>query len=200
MGGVRINEQTESSVKGLFAAGEVTGGIHGANRMGGNALTDAVVFGFIAGKSSSNYADSMKRIKENEDVLANWESLIKDFDDTKRSISPSTVRSELQHIMWTHIGVGRTAVGIQEGLKQLRRLKKTRYEYLHAKDFRKVKEAIEVMNMLDLGLVIGTSALKRTETRGAHYRLDYPEQKETWYTNIVITTNQNGTASFRTSQ
>jgi succinate dehydrogenase/fumarate reductase flavoprotein subunit len=101
--------------------------------------------------------------------------------------------------MWTHIGVGRTAVGIQEGLKQLRTLKETHCIGLHANDSRKVKEAIEVTNMLDLGLVIGTSALKRTETRGAHYRLDYPEQKETWHTNIVITMKQNGTASFRTS-
>jgi fumarate reductase (CoM/CoB) subunit A len=200
MGGVRINEQTESSIKGLFAAGEVTGGIHGANRMGGNALTDAIVFGFIAGKSSSNYADSMNRIEENEDVLADWQSRITDLAEKKSSISPSTVKSELQHIMWTHIGVGRTAAGIHEGLKQLRTLKETRCVHLHANDSRKVKEAIEVMNMLDLGLIIGASALKRTETRGAHYRLDYPEQKETWHTNIVITMNQNGTASLRTSE
>jgi fumarate reductase (CoM/CoB) subunit A len=200
MGGIRINERTESSVKGLFAAGEVTGGIHGANRMGGNALTDAIVFGFIAGKSSSSYANSMKRIEENEEALANWQNRITDLFENQGSSSPSTVKSELQHIMWTHIGVGRTAESIQEGLKQLRILRETRSKNLHANDSRKVKEAIEVMNMIDLGRVIGSSALKRTETRGAHYRLDYPEQKKTWHSNIVITMNQNGTVSYRKSR
>jgi fumarate reductase (CoM/CoB) subunit A len=198
MGGVRINERTESSVPGLFAAGEVTGGVHGANRLGGNALTDAIVFGFTAGKAASTYATSRARVEGDTDVMTLWKRRITDMFVREEPISPTTVKSKIQHIMWTHMGIGRTAASLHEGIDRLKHLKHTIGPQLQATDFREVKDAVEVTNMLDVGLVIGTAALTRTETRGAHFRLDYPDQTDTWRTNIVATLNDNGDVCLKT--
>jgi succinate dehydrogenase/fumarate reductase flavoprotein subunit len=96
------------------------------------------------------------------------------------------------------MGIGRTAASLHEGIDRLKHLKHTIGPQLQATDFREVKDAVEVTNMLDVGLVIGTAALTRTETRGAHFRLDYPDQTDTWRTNIVATLNDNGDVCLKT--
>ncbi len=190
MGGVRIDTNCASTLSNLFAAGEVTGGVHGANRLGGNALADTQVFGKRAGVSASKIATSSDFETNNEEV----EKEIKRIDNLakKGNIEPYQIKKELQNLMWDKVAIIRNETDLNEALKELKHLKeKTKnMNVTNESHYNKsLQDALEIINMIDVSILTVKSALIRKESRGAHYREDYPETKEEWKKSIVLNKN-----------
>jgi fumarate reductase (CoM/CoB) subunit A len=175
MGGVQINEYGASDVPGLFAAGEVAGGIHGANRRGGNALTDIIVFGRRTGWAAAEWARKAG-IKEPDGRT------VMQVTDRLRSFlaSPSGEAapvSELRQALWAitgqHLYVVRSATGLRTALEQLERIKTSECAVRTPHD---LMGLLEVMNLVQVGHLVSQAALNRCESVGAHFRIDYPYQ------------------------
>lgn len=199
MGGARINEHGETTVKNLYAAGEVTGGIHGANRLGGNALADTQVFGKRAGETAAQNAlkDGSKldsKIIENQaaDEFARIQSLFKDG-----KYHPFEIKKELQEIMWNNVAIIRNADGLKTAIGRIKELQGMLLDVkipdigVYNKD---IQDALEAEKLLEVALLTTKSALIREESRGAHYREDYPEKKDEWKKSIVL--NRDGELKF----
>nr|MDO8079253.1 FAD-binding protein [Candidatus Freyarchaeota archaeon] len=190
MGGVKINEKCETNVPGLYAAGEVEGGIHGANRIGGNALTETQVFGARAGKFAAERALSKPLPKIDEKQVEAERNRILEIYKRQKGLDVSEIRKEVQEIMEKHVGVIRNAEELLKAINELKSIKEKKLPKLcikNEKTFEKLGKALEVINFVDVGVMVAKAALMRTESRGAHNRDDYPKQDdEKWLKNIVI--------------
>ncbi len=177
MGGVRINENCETNIEGLFAAGEVTGGVHGANKMGGKALSEILVFGERAGASAAKYAIKSKLDFVGEKAVREEIRRLEEFFREKKGVSPKEIKLQLRHTMDQYMNVERTKSGMEMALTVICNLK-PETKRLCVPKIRRFNglwiEAIEVPYMLDVAEMMIRSALFRTESRGAHYREDYP--------------------------
>jgi fumarate reductase (CoM/CoB) subunit A len=171
MGGLRITPQCETTLPGLFACGEVAGGVHGANRLGGNALADTQVFGKRAGESAGR---SKKRVKKTDagQIDAQQKRLMKFFDGT---VSPASVAKELQLAMWKGAGIFRNATDLQAALATCVRLSSSDLKAVSA---RNLPECCTVQNMCLTASLICKSALLRPESRGAHVRTDISQSHD----------------------
>ncbi|MCX8142377.1 MAG: FAD-dependent oxidoreductase [Candidatus Nezhaarchaeota archaeon] len=190
MGGVRINENCESSVPGLYAAGEAAGGVHGANRIGGNALTDTQVFGARAGFYAAERAKSIGEVDVDEKQVEKCIKMVYEIYERKEGISASQLKGKIQRIMDDYVGVIKTGEGLKRALAELEYIEINELPrvYLGGKgDHQALIETIDVMNMVCTGKIVASAALYRTESRGAHYREDYPERDDTnWLKNVII--------------
>jgi len=187
MGGVRIDENCASSIFNLFAAGEVTGGVHGANRLGGNALADTQVFGKRAGVSAS-IAVEKSDFELNEEEIENEEKRIENFVK-KGTVTPSSIKNELKDIMWDKVAIIRNEKGLTDALNGLNTLKEKLNNLSVDEDThynKGIQEALEVTNMIEIAILAVKSALIRKESRGAHFREDFPETKDEWKKSIVL--------------
>lgn len=195
MGGIKINERGESTVKNLFAAGEVTGGIHGANRLGGNALADTQVFGKRAGETAAKNAHQEK-IESNDDFVDKEEKRIKSFFKNG-CYYPFEIKKELEEVMWKNAAIIRNEKGLKEALDRIMNLKdmardlKVQNIVSYNKD---LLDALEVVKMLEVAELVVKSAILRRESRGAHYREDFPKTKDEWKKSIVF--NKGGRIRF----
>lgn len=194
MGGVHINEKCETNLKGLFAAGEVSGGVHGANRMGGCAMVEIIVFGARAGQYAGEYASGLTEqlsIPNTEEESDRIDGFFKD-----KGIAPHEIVSELAALMAEHVGVARTDAELKTALQGIQDLKANQLAQIRAPGGKVYNlgwvEAIQTPYMLDVAEMITRSAIYRTETRGAHYREDYPEEDPSWIKHTRVT-KQNGT-------
>jgi fumarate reductase (CoM/CoB) subunit A len=189
MGGLHINEKTETSLKGLFAAGEVTGGIHGANRLGGNALADLQVFGYIAGHSAASYAlESSQGKIHDEQITQIHRKAISSLQPKQDGIRPSQIRHKIEEIMWNKVGIIRTKEKLIQALMEIQRLKLTPIQVANQNTTFAYEqlEALQLRNMLSVSEIIINAALLRKESRGAHFREDFPETNPSWRKNIII--------------
>lgn len=186
MGGFRINEWTETSISGLFATGEISCSIHGANRLGGNSLAEGQVFGRRSGIRASQYAkkhpDLEVPFKEIEKQISHIES----FLQNKGKATPKSVIDELKNIMWENVGIIRTEKKLLKAKKDLEKLQKMSQK-LVAKNRGQLQLCLEAEAMIQTALSIVIAAILRKESRGAHYRKDYTEMSKKWEKNIVIT-------------
>jgi fumarate reductase (CoM/CoB) subunit A len=191
MGGVRINERCETNLEGLFAAGEVSGGVHGANRMGGNAMVEIIVFGARAGRSAAEYAKRVDWLKPKELPEDEYERLCGFFK--ARGVAPKTVMDRIATFMAEYVGVAREETDLKKALSEIESLRANDLRDLRAPQGRRFNlgwvEAIQVPYMVDVAEMIARSALFRTESRGAHYREDYPERDPTWLKHTRISKN-----------
>ena len=191
MGGLKINTDGSSSVKNLFGAGEVCGGVHGANRLGGNALADTQVFGKIAGVSASEAAKQTE-LKTNEEQVnaeaSRIEGLIK-----KGTIKPQDFKNNIKKLMWEKVAIVREEKTLNEALGQLQEMQKD-LENLDVSDKKQYNTdlvtALEVINMVEICILTVKSAILRRESRGAHFRSDFPETKDEWKKSIVMGKNK----------
>jgi len=191
MGGARINEHGETTVKNLFAAGEVAGGVHGANRLGGNALADTQVFGRRAGEAAAKNA-LLKKDEKYEDVIMEQataeqdriQSLFKDGE-----YYPFEIRKELQEVMWKYVAIIRNKEGLKTAIARIKELKEmlARVKVPSVDVYNKdLQDALEAEKLLEVALLTAESALIREESRGAHFRGDYPETRDEWKKSIVL--------------
>ena len=191
LGGVKINEYTETSVPGLFAAGEVSGNIHGANRISGNALAETQVFGRRAGEFASREAKSHTGFpppnsKEIEEEIQKVENF---FAPQKDSLRPRELKKRIQRIMEEKVGLNRDASGLREAIESIRDLRKElpRIRVPQVRVFNyELQEAIEVHFMVRVAELVARAALGRTESRGHHFRSDYPREDPVWLKHTLI--------------
>lgn len=202
MGGLVINEEAATDLKRLWATGEVTGGIQGGNRLGGNALADTQVFGKIAGENAAKYAQKINKPSINLAQVKNEIKHVQSFLERKEGIRPVQVRIKLANLMWNKVGIFRTGKELQEAVSEIERMQREEIPRLYAtgKGIRYNQEwikAFEVENMVLTADMIARAALMREETRGAHYRKDFPKaDNKNWFVNIVIK-QENGKMTFK---
>ena len=198
MGGIRVDADTQMSrIPGLFACGECSGGMHGANRLGGNSLSDLLVFGKLAGEGVSDYIkklnqkpqideDQIKFIIRNATVILNRES----------GENPYLLHEKLVENMQNSVGIVRTEELLSKGITKLEDLKIS-YKNIKASGASQYNpgwhEALALRNLIITAESVARSALMREESRGAHTRVDFPGEKDEWLDyNIVISKNEIG--------
>lgn len=185
MGGVEIDpDSQESAVSGLYAAGEVAGGMHGSNRLGGNSLSDLLVFGRRAGEHAADYAHSATarpRVGDAE-IRRDTEAALAPFGGAGAE-NPYALQHELQRTMSDLVGIIRSASQIAEALDRLAALQERARDVAVEGDRRYNPGwhlALDLHNMLLVSEAIARSALERTESRGGHTREDHPATDEQW--------------------
>ena len=191
MGGLKINPDASSSLKNLFGAGEVCGGVHGANRLGGNALADTQVFGKIAGESASKAAKNTE-LKTNDEQVAEEASRIEDLIK-EGEIKPLEFKNRIKNLMWEKVSIVRDEKNLNEALKELNQMKKEldKLNVSYKSQYNtELVTALEVINMVEICILIVKSAILRRESRGAHYRSDFPESNDMWKRSIVMNINK----------
>ena len=197
MGGITVDAETgASSLKGMYAAGEAAAGLHGANRLGGNSLSDLLVFGNIAGRSAANFALSTEEISVNKGKIKKTANAILDCFSETKSENPYHLHQELQDIMEMHAGIVREEESLNEGIEKLKDLIE-RAENAKATGDRSYNPSwhlcLDLKNMLITSLAIAEAAKERRESRGGHTRLDYPEyDNELGSLNIIIRKGPDG--------
>jgi fumarate reductase flavoprotein subunit len=186
MGGIQCNGRTETPLKGLYAAGECSSvGIHGANRLGSNSLTELIVFGKVAGEEALRHAKSVPHGSASavaalaEQARAHAQRLVVREDGTERI---ATLRREMARSMEDGCGIYRTAATMQATCDKLAELK-LRFATVQVDDHSKAWNtewllAIELGYQLDVAQAMAHSALQRKESRGSHQRLDGFEQRD----------------------
>jgi len=192
LGGIMIDSECKTRVFGLYAAGEAEGNVHGANRLGGNALPETQVFGTKAGEMATQWAKEHDYVgcnpREVENDLKKMESL---FETKTDSINPTALKRKLQSIMWSNVGPEREETTLKEAVELIGRMKEADLPRMAIPSIREFSlqwiEALEVPKMLDLSEIVAKAALLRQETRGHHFRSDFPNQDDkTWLKHIVI--------------
>ena len=208
MGGVHVDPDTQMSrVAGLFAAGECAAGINGANRLGGNSLSDLLVFGKRAGEFAARFAkdnqlgkiDSPSRTRTIDsvarDALAPFES------GSSRSENPYEIQKDLQELMQDNVGIVRTESEMQHALGELQKLK-ARAQNAGVTGHREFNPgwhtALDLKNLLTVSEAITRAAIERKESRGAQFREDYPNKKERFAkVNTMISRAEDGSMEVR---
>jgi len=192
MGGIRVDADSQmSTIPGLFAAGECAAGINGANRLGGNSLSDLLVFGKRAGEYAAKFAKENKRAAVDP---ASADRAIKDalqpFDRAAASENPYTVQAALQDMMQSLVGIVRTESEMQQALTELATLK-TRAARAGITGHREYNPgwhtSIDLKNLLTVSEAIMRSAIERKESRGGHFREDFPDKNPEYATFNIVT-------------
>jgi succinate dehydrogenase / fumarate reductase, flavoprotein subunit len=197
MGGVRVDAETqESTIPGLYAAGEVSGGMHGANRLGGNSLSDLLVFGKRAGEYAAKKAKAASQGQINQDDVERAAAdALKYFGDGQGE-NPYAIHEELRLTMQSLVGIVRTDEDLRSALNKIDEL---RARSLKAKVGGNIQYnpgwhlAMDLKNMLDISEAVTKAALERTESRGGHTREDFPDSDKEWQkVNCIVRQNQDG--------
>jgi len=184
MGGVEIDENGKTSLPGLFAAGEVAWGIHGANRLGGNALTESAVDGIIGGQSAAEYA--LRKGGEpgssnpfSESFIKKWDRKVQSYLRKKRGTfdPPRDLLKELKDLAWRYASPERTEESLKEGLDRLAVLER-RIEKVYPATLKDLFKRRDLENVALLLKAILKGSLLRTESRGSFFRRDFPDQDD----------------------
>jgi succinate dehydrogenase / fumarate reductase, flavoprotein subunit len=195
MGGVVIDPETCSTgVEGLYAVGEVTSGLHGANRLGGNSLSETVVFGKRAGKAAADYSRTLSAQPRSAQVVS---AASEELDALlhKGSELPILLQRRLRDLMWEYCGVVRSQERLEKGLQQLDEVREQagRLEVQAGPEgFRDLGTALDLLGALPAAEATLRSALARQESRGAHQRYDYPELDTELLVNYLIHLDPSG--------
>jgi len=192
MGGIRVDAETaESTVPGLFAAGEAAAGLHGANRLGGNSLSDLLVFGRRAGLAAAEHANQSGPVEvDAQQVLEGTRELLESFERSGGD-SPYQIHRELEDTMQNYVGIFRNEEDLNKGLDELQHLKQ-RAAQVKVEGSRLFNPgwhlARDLKSMLTVSEAVALSAQARKESRGAHSRIDFPNYDESWARqhNIVV--------------
>jgi succinate dehydrogenase / fumarate reductase flavoprotein subunit len=198
MGGVEVDADTqESAVTGLYAAGEVSGGMHGSNRLGGNSLSDLLVFGRRAGEAAAAYVAGLPKRPEvsDDDVRAGQWSAVAPFN-VDGGENPYSIQHDLQQRMNDLVGIIRTESELKEALASIEELKE-RARSMSVDGHRQYNPgwhlALDLRNMLLVSEAIAKAALERQESRGGHTRDDFPGPDPEWGgKNLVVSLAEDG--------
>jgi succinate dehydrogenase / fumarate reductase, flavoprotein subunit len=197
MGGVRVEaDTTQSTVKGLFAAGEVAGGMHGSNRLGGNSLSDLLVFGRRAGLYAALYAKDFggTLTVDSGQVEQASRAMLAPFERAGGE-NPYAIQADLQQTMQELVGIIRNESELKEAVKRIERLKE-RAGKVHVQGQREYNPgwhtALDLESLLTVAECSALAALERKESRGGHTRDDHPYTDDTWGKVNVVLRLRNG--------
>ncbi|MCE2455697.1 MAG: fumarate reductase/succinate dehydrogenase flavoprotein subunit [Gemmatimonadetes bacterium] len=204
MGGIRVDGDTQmaTTVPGLFAAGECAAGLHGANRLGGNSLSDLLVFGKRAGEHAAAFAGTRSDTALSKgEIEAAKVSALAPFKRDSDDVGPFRLQNELQQIMQDAVGIARDRDGLTEALKHLRALKE-RAEETSVRGSRTFNPgwhtALDLEHLMAVSEAVALAAEARRESRGAHSRLDFPDKDPEWAGfNHVIAKDEHGELTVR---
>jgi succinate dehydrogenase / fumarate reductase flavoprotein subunit len=192
MGGIRVEAETaQSTVPGLFAAGEAAAGLHGANRLGGNSLSDLLVFGRRAGLAAAKHAKEVASPTIDQAQIDQAEREALEPFQRQGGENPYAIHRDLQEIMQNLVGIYRTRDDVQRALGELEKLK-DRLARVSVEGSRMFNPgwhlALELKSMLTVSEAVARAALVREESRGAHSRIDFPDLDPAWSTknNIIL--------------
>jgi succinate dehydrogenase / fumarate reductase flavoprotein subunit len=191
IGGIKTDTQGATSVSGLYAAGEcASNGAHGAGRLGGNSILDSAVSGRRAGESAAGHAKEGNSGGTSASLVGDvMKGLEESLASANGDILPGTLARELASVMNGTVGITRDASGLEEASKAMGGLRE-RYGRAVAKDAGQYRE---VGNMLDVASAIVASALAREESRGSHYRTDFPNRDDkNWLKHTVVNFSSEG--------
>jgi succinate dehydrogenase / fumarate reductase flavoprotein subunit len=197
MGGVRVDGDTQmSTVPGLFAAGEVGAGLHGANRLGGNSLSDLLVFGMRAGKYAAEFAARQGAARiDSQQADAVVSAALDPFNRTSDGEGPYKVEHDLQAMMQELVGIVRREDEIKTAIERLKSLRDraTKVSVTGNREYNPGwHTALDLQNLLTVSEIVARAALERKESRGGHFRDDYPEKDPSYGKfNIVIKRGSN---------
>jgi succinate dehydrogenase / fumarate reductase flavoprotein subunit len=203
MGGIRVDAETaKSSVPGLFAAGEAAAGLHGANRLGGNSLSDLLVFGHRAGLAAAEHAKAIQATRFDSGQMEEAAREILAPFERKEGESPYTIHRDLQETMQNLVGIFRNKEDLIRALEELEKLKEraTRVSVEGSRLFNPGWHlAQDLKAMLTVSEAVTRSALARQESRGAHSRIDYPGLDVVWGTKNNVIVREGDTMTLRQS-
>ncbi len=191
MGGYDITEWGETNVDGLFACGEVTRSVHGANRLGGNSIAEGQVFGRRTGLRASEYAKHANRPQISQEVIEESVNDAETFLKRQSGVKTSEILAKIKDVMWQDVGIIRDAEKLQRAQQAIASLKQEANS-LYAQNVQELQACLEIRDMLKVAEVIILAALERKESRGAHYRSDYPQMDPAWEKNIRVYKGDDG--------
>jgi succinate dehydrogenase / fumarate reductase, flavoprotein subunit len=198
MGGILVDGDTQAStLPGLFAAGEAAAGLHGANRLGGNSLSDLLVFGKRAGQFAAEFArNNSPAAVDQTQIETTARNALKPFDAGPSGENPYQIQYELQEFMQDLVGIVRTESEMRQALTLLSQLR-TRAARAGTANHRQYNNgwhtAMDLPNMLEVSEAITQAALLRQESRGAQFREDFPNKDPEWGKyNIVVRRGEQG--------
>ena len=198
MGGIKVDAETSmTTVEGLFACGEAAGGMHGANRLGGNSLSDLLVFGNLSGKKAIKYSKGLKSYpKINDEDIKHIIKKATSILNREKGNNPYIIHEDLQKNMQYNVGIIRTKKEITDGINTIDDLK-SQFENVKAPGSSQFNpgwhEALALRNLLISSEAVSKSALLREESRGAHTREDFPDERKEWLKyNIINKKGKNG--------
>ncbi len=198
MGGVRVDADTqETTVPGLFAAGECAAGLHGANRLGGNSLSDLLVFGRLAGIGAAAYVKRLTSIpRPGDDQVIAAVRRATEVLNREGGTNPYLVHEDLQGVMGRYVGIVRTEDELKTALAELERIKAdaARMKVHGTSQYNAGwHQALDVRTLLVTSEAVTRAALARQESRGAHSRLDFPGERDEWLkVNVVVRKGKDG--------
>ena len=196
MGGVRVEAETEATpVPGLFAAGEVAAGLRGANRLGGNSLSDLLVFGRRAGFAAAEFAKNQSALTVDQNQIEEAEREMLAPFERKTDENPYSIHADLQQSMQALVGIFRTEQDLQSALEQIAKFRE-RAQRVSMSGTRMFNPGwhlcADLKSMLTVVEAVTRSALARKESRGAHSRIDFPKYDPAWgKQNNIISRRQN---------
>jgi succinate dehydrogenase / fumarate reductase flavoprotein subunit len=198
MGGIRVDADSQmTTVPGLFACGECGAGMHGANRLGGNSLSDLIVFGKLAGDGANDYVNGLSSTpKATDDQIAAGVRRATEILNREKGTNPYVLHERLQDTMGKGVGIVRVKAELETAIEEIEVLKKDA-ETMRAPGTSQYNpgwhEALSMKSLLITSEAVARAALMREESRGAHTRLDHPGESAEWVKyNVVIKKGANG--------
>ena len=190
LGGVVIDPSGHTDLEGLYCAGEVCGGVHGANRLGGNALSETLVFGSIAGNEAALRAAERPSSRIHSRHVADEKDRLEKLS-RGGNVDTKAMSTRLKNLMWTNAGVLRSEESLTLALEGIDELKDSLHS-VGASDGRGLQRLVKLRNSLLSAEFLCRSALVRTESRGAHYRTDYPTEDSDWLCSTFVRKGPSG--------
>ena len=185
MGGVRIDSECRTSLGGLFAAGEDAGGVHGANRLGGNGVAESMVFGAVAGETMAKHVKKNARRPIDSDRLNRLSARLQGSAEVTGE--PYRLKSRLRTMSWEYLGILRDAQGLARVEQELN-LIESELNNLPMPNHRggnpDLHERLDAENLVDVARLIAAAAVLREESRGSHFREDFPETTDRYLVNF----------------
>lgn len=198
LGGLRIDEWGRTTVKGLYAGGEAAGGIHGANRLGGAALIDSYVFGYRAGVAAALEARGQPAVSAEMGDWRDGLAALEAWSQRTDGESPEAWRNDVQQLVVESVGQVRRADRLQAAMQQLDQLE-ARFDKVGVSGdtvrarFDCLRLSLETRNLIQVARLLATAALMREESRGGHFRLDFPERDDAKFLANIVLWNDGGT-------